>query len=84
MLLGSRDVWTSPVSCRELAEGLAGRVEVVTYPGATHDFDHPALPFRSRMLPDGRNVTQGTDITARADALARVAGFLAAHGGVAR
>ncbi len=56
--------------------------EIVVYPGAVHDFDHPSLKHRERegvafsAHGDGK-ARVGTDPQARADALERVPRFLA-------
>ncbi|MDU7524183.1 MAG: dienelactone hydrolase family protein, partial [Roseomonas mucosa] len=86
MLLGGADGWTPARFCEALARRAGERpgpsVESVTYPGAEHGFDQPHMPVRElsgmAITPkgDGR-VRMGTDAAARADALRRVAAFLA-------
>jgi dienelactone hydrolase len=85
ILAGSADDW-SPVSfCEHMVAGARGRsarAEIVVYPGAYHDFDHPsrALQIRSGYAFSGDgsgSVHTGTNPTARADALKRVPQWLA-------
>jgi dienelactone hydrolase len=84
ILIGEADNWTPPEPCHVLADRARARgeaVEIVSYPGAVHDFDHPNQPRRERRGlaytgdGSGRALT-GTDPAARADALARVPAFL--------
>jgi len=79
MLLGEVDDWTPAPQCLALVARAPARVEVIEYRGAHHNFDHPAAPQRSRMLPNGQTVTIGTDPAARAASIAAVLGFLAAR-----
>lgn len=81
LLLGERDNWTAARFCQGLATAHPSLITAHTYPGAWHDFDHPSLPLQSRTLPDGRNVSLGTDAAARSDALRRVPEWLAALSG---
>ncbi|GJD49528.1 hypothetical protein OPKNFCMD_2259 [Methylobacterium crusticola] len=85
ILVGAADDWTGAEPCRAMAQDAAARgepVEVVVYPGAHHDFDHPSLALRERrglaytVNRDGV-AHVGTDPAARADALRRVPDFLA-------
>lgn len=74
ILHGAEDDWTPAAPCQQLAG--AGGARFVGYPGAYHDFDHPALPLRSRKAaysqrPDGL-VTIGTHEPSRQDAINRV------------
>jgi dienelactone hydrolase len=85
ILVGEQDDWTPAAPCVALGErARAGGapVEVVTYPGAYHDFDAPSTPVRVRTnvatTASGR-ATVGTDPAARADAITRVPAFLARH-----
>jgi carboxymethylenebutenolidase len=44
MLLGSDDEEVSPARCQEVAQrsiAAGSKIDVVLYPGATHDFDDP-------------------------------------------
>jgi dienelactone hydrolase len=85
ILMGSEDDWTPLGPCEGLVTAARGRGEpadIVVYPGAVHDFDHPSLRHRQReglafsAGGDGK-ARVGTDPEARADALARVPRFLA-------
>ena len=85
LLIGAADDWTPAEPCRELVATakVAGQpAEIVLYPGAYHDFDHPNLPVRTHRgvaysaKGDG-TVHTGTNPAARADALRRVPAFLA-------
>lgn len=85
ILVGAADDWTGAEDCRVLAARAQARgkpVQIQVYPGAYHDFDHPNLPVRERhglayTAGDDGVAHVGTDPVARADALARVPGFLA-------
>jgi dienelactone hydrolase len=82
-LLGSGDVWTRAMPCKELLDAAAARgsrIELQVYPGAYHGFDRANSPIRK--YPEYRTATgvvpiQGTDPAARQDALTRVPAFLA-------
>ncbi|MGE3247888.1 MAG: dienelactone hydrolase family protein [Beijerinckiaceae bacterium] len=84
ILTGLADDWTPPGPCMALAKrakAAGDRIEIVLYPGAYHDFDHPDMPLRTRKgraySAEGSGlVHQGTDPAARADAIARVMRFL--------
>lgn len=85
ILVGGADDWTGPGPCETLAGEARARGEpadIVVYPGAYHDFDHPDLALRERrglaytVNHDGI-AHVGTDPAARADALKRVPAFLA-------
>jgi dienelactone hydrolase len=85
ILVGDVDDWTGAEPCRDLAAqaaaGGGATVEVVAYPGAYHDFDHPDMPLTTRrglaFTTSGTGEAHaGTDPTARADALERVPAFL--------
>jgi dienelactone hydrolase len=83
ILIGADDDWVSPAACRALAAGFPGRITVIAYPGAYHDFDVPDRPVRTltglAFSARGSGVAHvGTDPAARADALRRVPAFLAA------
>ncbi len=85
MLLGERDDWTAPGPCRDLAgrfQGALQPAELMVYPGAYHGFDSPSGRVVERSgIPGVKSGTVhvGTNPAARADALARVPAFLAAH-----
>ena len=81
ILMGEADDWTPAAPCHALAERLPGKVTLVTYPGAYHDFDAPNTKVRARAglaTPVGGNAHTGTDPAAREDALRRVPAFIAA------
>lgn len=87
MLMGDADDWTPPATCDLLAKAARKRgenVELVVYPGALHDFDHPRLDVRERSdiaysaTGTGKAMV-GTNPAAREDAINRVFGFLARH-----
>lgn len=79
ILVGAADEWTPAAPCQQLAAHHPQRIEIVTYPGAYHDFDAPDLKVRLRTglasAPNGQ-AHVGTDPAARADALRRVPVFL--------
>ncbi|MFB0492977.1 dienelactone hydrolase [Methylobacterium sp. OAE515] len=85
ILVGGADDWTGAAACQNLAAAAQARgepVAITVYPGAYHDFDHPALPIRERRglahTVAGDGVAHvGTDPAAREDALIRVPAFLA-------
>ena len=85
ILIGLADDWTSASACQTMAAGARGRsarVEVVTYPGAHHAFDHPNLPLQERtglaFTADGSGRAHvGTDANARQDSIRRVTEWLA-------
>jgi dienelactone hydrolase len=50
VLIGAADDWTPAAPCEALAAEAKAQgeaVDIVVYPGAYHDFDHPALPFHT-------------------------------------
>jgi dienelactone hydrolase len=89
VLVGALDDWTPAAPCMALverAQAAGAPIAIKVYPGAHHSFDAPATPLRYR--PEVRNhskpggccgATVGTDLEARADAIAEVTGFLAAR-----
>lgn len=79
MLLGEADDWTPAHRCEALAARAPARIEMQVFPGAHHNFDHPGVPIRSRVLPNGLTVTTGTDAAAREGAIAAVLAFLASR-----
>jgi dienelactone hydrolase len=84
ILIGSLDDWTSVQECERMvagAKGRSARASIVVYPGAFHDFDHPSRVPEIRggyaFSADGSGrIHSGTNATARADALKRVAQWL--------
>jgi dienelactone hydrolase len=79
LLLGEADDWTPAHRCQALVARAPAQVELRLFAGAHHGFDHPAAELRTRRLPDGREVTMGTDPRAREGAIAAVTAFLAAQ-----
>ena len=88
LLIGEADDWTPAAPCKSLAEAVAARgepMQIVTYPGAYHDFDHPGLRAKRvrREVPNGvkpgEGVTTAPDPVAREDAKVRVRDFLERH-----
>ena len=84
ILIGAKDDWVSAAACQQMVAGARGRTaqaSIMVYPGAYHDFDRPELPLQQRngVLVNGSagRVHIGTDPGARADALKRVAEWLA-------
>jgi dienelactone hydrolase len=89
VLVGALDDWTPAGPCMALVErarAAGAPIAIKVYPGAHHAFDAPSTPIRYR--PEVKNhskqngdsgATVGTDPAARADAIAEVAGFLAAQ-----
>jgi len=80
ILVGGADDWTSAAVCQQMVKGARGRsahAEIVTYPGAFQDFDHPDRPLTQRtglaFSADGSGRAHvATQPAARADALKRV------------
>ena len=80
ILMGEADDWTPAAPCQVLAERLPGKVTLVTYPGAYHDFDAPDTKVRARAglaTPEGGAAHSGTNVPAREDAIRRVPAFIA-------
>ena len=87
ILMGDADDWTPAAPCGYLAKAAQARgekVELVVYPGALHDFDHPRLEVKERSdiaysaTGTGKAMV-GTNPAAREDALKRVNAFLRGH-----
>jgi dienelactone hydrolase len=84
ILMGADDDWTPVAPCSYLTRAAQMRgepVELVAYPGAVHDFDHPRLDLKERdniAYSATGKATVGTNPAARADALKRVESFLKA------
>jgi dienelactone hydrolase len=84
VLSGEADDWTPAAPCVAMVRNAArqgDRAEIVTYPGAYHNFDAPGQPVRlQRNLAftgdGGGSAHSGTNEPARADAIARVSAFL--------
>ena len=89
VLVGALDDWTPAAPCLALverAQAAGAPIAIKVYPGAHHAFDAPSTPIRYRPEVKNHNrvdgdsgATVGTDPAARADAIAEVTGFLAAH-----
>jgi dienelactone hydrolase len=85
ILIGAADDWTPAAPCRDLAAAARAQgepVEIVTYPGAYHDFDHPNLPVHvlsglAFTADKSGTAHTGTNPVARADAINRVPAYLA-------
>ncbi len=80
ILMGEADDWTPAAPCQALADRLAGKMTLVTYPGAYHDFDAPDTKVSTRAglaTPVGGRAHSGTNPAARDDALRRVPAFIA-------
>ena len=81
ILMGEADDWTPAAPCHALADRLPGKVTLVTYAGAYHDFDSPNQKVRIHSglaTPVGGTAHSGSDPAAREDALRRVPAFIAA------
>lgn len=86
LLIGEADDWTPAAPCKALAETArtnGAPMQIVTYPGAYHDFDNPGIK-RVRLRTDvpngvnpGQGVHTGPDPEAREDAKRRVIEFFA-------
>ncbi len=84
ILIGEADDWTPAAPCKALAETArtnGAPMQIVTYPGAYHDFDNPGIS-RVRLRTDvpngvnpGQGVHTGPDPEAREDAKQRVLAF---------
>ena len=78
ILMGEADLRNPAAPCRVLADRLAKRVELVTYPGVAHDFDvaaPPPPPARRRRAAIAAPATPNE--SAREDAVRRVPAFIA-------
>jgi len=77
IFVGDADDWTPAAPCVALGASTAGRgepVEVTTYAGALHDFDHPGGRLRVLTgMPGAANA--GAGVTAGPDPEARVAAW---------
>jgi dienelactone hydrolase len=90
ILMGEADDWTLASHCRDLADaaarGTGAPVLLHAYPGVFHSFDNPAIRHfyyataKNPNKPGGCcGATVGYDAPAHADAIERVARFLAGH-----
>jgi dienelactone hydrolase len=84
ILIGADDDWTPAAPCADLAaqaEAAGENVDIIIYPKAYHDFDHPDLPVHvveglAFTANGGGAAHTGTNPAARADAIKRVVDFL--------
>src|SRR5262245_38792070 len=84
ILIGAADDWTPAAACQQMvkeARGRSAHAEIITYPGAHHEFDHPNRPITQRtglaFSADGSGRAHvATHAAARADALRRVPEWL--------
>jgi dienelactone hydrolase len=84
VLIGQADDWTPAEACQQMvygARGRSARTEIVVYPNAHHEFDHPNRPLTERSgLVNSANgkgrAHVGSDPAARTDALKRVPEWL--------
>ena len=85
ILIGAADEATPAAACQHMVDGARGRsayAEIITYPGAQHEFDHPNRPLSLRTglaySADGSGRAHvATQAEARTDALKRVPEWLA-------
>jgi dienelactone hydrolase len=80
ILMGEADDWTPAAPCHALAERLPGKVKLITYNGAYHDFDwpdHPVKLLSGLASPASGHAHAGSDPVAREDALRQVPAFIA-------
>ncbi len=79
ILIGEADDWTPAAPCEALAKANLQTTQIVTYPGAYHEFDHPSLPVRvlhGLATPRDHTAHTGSDPAAREDAIKRVDAYL--------
>jgi dienelactone hydrolase len=85
VLVGAADDWAPASACEQMVKGARGRsaqAEIVVYPGAYSEFDHPNKPVTQlsglAFSADGSgHAHSGTNAAARADAIRRVPQWLA-------
>jgi dienelactone hydrolase len=85
VLVGAADDWGPASACEQMVAGARGRsaqTQIVVYPGAYAEFDHPNMPMRQltglAFSADGSgHAHTGTNPAARADAIKRVPEWLA-------
>ena len=85
ILIGSADDVVSSRACEQMVAGSHGRsarVQIIVYPGAYHDFDHPNRAVQQRTgytfsTDSTGRIHTGTNPAARADAVRRVPQWLA-------
>ncbi len=81
IVMGEEDDWTPAEPCRRLAARFPGRITLVLYPGAYHDFDAPGRPVVTRTglasTAHGDGAAHvGTDPAAREAALRLVPAWI--------
>ncbi len=85
VLVGAKDDWGPASVCEQMvasARGRSAQAQIVVYPGAYAEFDHPDKPVRQvsglAFSADGSGRAHlGTNPAARADAIKRVPEWLA-------
>jgi dienelactone hydrolase len=85
LLVGAADDWGPASACEQMvasARGRSAQTQIVVYPGAYAEFDHPDKPVRQlnglAFSADGSGrAHMGTNPAARADAIKRVPEWLA-------
>jgi dienelactone hydrolase len=85
LLVGAADDWGPASICQQMvasARGRSAQAEIIVYPGAYAEFDHPDKPIQQMSglasSADGSGrAHSGTNPTARADAIRRVPLWLA-------
>jgi dienelactone hydrolase len=85
VLVGASDDWGPASACEQMvasARGRSAQTQIVVYPGAYAEFDHPNMPMRQltglAFSADGSgHAHTGTNPAARADAIKRVPEWLA-------
>ena len=81
ILMGEADDWTPAAPCRVVAERHPGKVKLITYTGAYHDFDVPDEKVRivsGLAFPPTGRAHAGSNPAAREEALRQVPAFIAA------
>lgn len=87
IFIGEADDWTPAASCKALVDRASSqgcRAEIVTFPNAYHDFDHPGLPLKTRQglaftANDQGSARVGTDPEGRVVVLELVPKLLARY-----
>jgi dienelactone hydrolase len=85
LLVGAADDWAPAKTCEQMvasARGRSAQTQIIVYPGAYAEFDHPNMPMRQltnlAFSADGSGRAHtGTNPAARADAIKRVPEWLA-------